>query len=225
MRQIFRSAPGQKTGWEDVSEDDLERLCARDQYGDFRLTDAVRPSYDLRIVPKQGYRHDYYRDPKDGNTPVLMAAVTREKLFEVFMDLIDPMGETVDVALETSHNLQRRGHAELYREHIDLPVLKSILWEYENLLTNDGGTGIAVLNPAIPQEVRFDEHKLLIMYGNELGAFEDVLREHRIACREQIQFITEAEHLHSTSGRFEQEFEELAVRLGMDEYAEGQTTY
>lgn len=222
LRNFLRAAPEQQSGFERVSDAELERFRAVRRYGDFEPTDAVRPSIDLHVALEQGYRHDYYRDPKDGNTPVLMAAVTREKLFGVFMDLIDPMGETVDVALETSHNLQRRGHAEPYREHIDLPVLKSILWEYENLLTNDGGTGIAVLNPAIPQEVRFDEHKLLIMYGSELDTFEDMLREHRIACREQIQFITEAEHLHSTSDRFEQEFGELAARLAMDEDVEEQ---
>ena len=49
-----------------------------------------------------------------------------------------------------------------------MPVLKSILWEYEDLLTNDGCTGLAVLNPGIPQEIQFDEHKLLIVYGDQL---------------------------------------------------------
>ena len=52
------------------------------------------------------------------------------------------------MVLETSHNREGRGHVDLYREHIDLPVLKSILCDYEDLLLNDGCTGIAVLNPA-----------------------------------------------------------------------------
>ena len=67
--------------------------------------------------------------------------------------------------LETSHNRDTKGHADLYREHIDLPVLKSTLYDFEDLLLNDGCTGIAVLNPHVPQEVQFDEHKLLIVYG------------------------------------------------------------
>ena len=106
-----------------------------------------------------------------------MAAVSRERLFETFMELLDPLGFTVDVVLETSHNRHNKGHTDLYREHIDLPVLKSVFWEYEDLLLNDGCTGLAVLNPDIPQEIQFDEHKLLIVYGEQLQEYENACRE------------------------------------------------
>jgi hypothetical protein len=33
-----------------------------------------------------------------------------------------------------------------------------------------------------------------------------------------MRFITEAEHVHSTTERFVQEFDELKIRLGMDDY-------
>ena len=108
------------------------------------------------------------------------------------------------------------GHTDLYREHIDLPVLKSILYEYEELLTNDGCTGLAVLNPDIPLEIQFDEHKLLIIYGDQLTEFESVLRDHGVLCEEGMKFITEAEHVHSSSDSYARTFEELQTRLGMD---------
>ena len=60
-----------------------------------------------------------------------------------------------------------------------MPVLKSILYEYEELLTHDGCTGIAVLNPRVPLEVQFDEHKLLIVYGNNLSPSNRSRRERR----------------------------------------------
>ena len=104
----------------------------------------------------------------------------------------------------------------MYREHIDLPVLKSILYDYEDLLLNDGCTGIAVLNPNMPLEVQFDEHKLLIAYGQDLTAFEDVLRDRSVPCNDQMKFITEAEHVHSSSDQYQRQFEELKTRLGMD---------
>jgi hypothetical protein len=86
-----------------------------------------------------------------------MGAATSERLFETFLDLLDPLGFEVDVVLETSHHRSNRGHTDLYREHIDLPVLKSILYEYGDLLLNDGCTGIAVLNY---YQQQFDELKM-----------------------------------------------------------------
>ncbi|MHB8897490.1 MAG: hypothetical protein ACYC6Y_01945, partial [Thermoguttaceae bacterium] len=111
---------------------------------------------------------------------------------------------------------ERQGHQDLYREHIDMPVLKSILYEYEELLLNDGCTGIAVLNPGIPQEIQFDEHKLLIVYGESLDDYERIFGEHYCRCDEKMKFITEAEHVHSSSDQYARDFEELKTRLGMD---------
>ncbi|MHB1033544.1 MAG: hypothetical protein ACYC35_01515 [Pirellulales bacterium] len=219
FRNVFRDgAPALGTSsFEHLSEEDLEAHLGVARYGSFLLTDAVRPSYDLQVVPGQGYRHDMYRDEEThAVVPVLMGAASSEQLFEVFMDLLDPLGFEVDVVLETSHNRDKRGHVDLYREHIDLPVLKSVLWEYEDLLLNDGCTGIAVLNPGVPQEVQFDEHKLLIVYGEDLTEFENILRENGVECDDQMKFITEAEHVHSSSDTYYQQFEEMKTRLGMD---------
>jgi hypothetical protein len=224
FRNVFRegAAPVGTSSFERVSEAELESHLGVSQYGAFTLSDAVRPSYDLQVVPTQGYRHDCYRDEQErSSVPVLMAAVSREQLFETFMELLDPLGFTVDVVLETSHNQHNKGHTDLYREHIDLPVLKSVLWEYEDLLLNDGCTGLAVLNPSAPLEVQFDEHKLLIVYGDQLHEFERVFQDRSVGCNEQIRFLTEAEHVHSSSDAYAQQFEELRTRLGMDgDYAQ-----
>jgi hypothetical protein len=147
-----------------------------------------------------------------------MAAVTKDRLMETFVALIEQLGEVVDVVLETSHGQGNHGHTDLYREYIDMPILQSTLWDFEDLLVNDGCTGIAVLNPNIPQEVQLDEHKLLIVYGADLKDYERTLKNGRLPCREDMRFITEAEHVHSTSERYAQDFEELKTRLGMDGY-------
>ena len=219
FRNVFREGamPTGTSSFEHLSEEELEAHLGVARYGNFTLPDAVRPSYDLQVVPTQGYRHDSYRDEQSrSSVPVLMAAVSTEHLFEVFMELLDPLGTVVDAVLETSHNRETKGHTDLYREHIDMPVLKSILWDYEELLTNDGCAGLAVLNPGIPQEIQFDEHKLLIVYGENLERFEDLLRDHGVQCDDQLKFITEAEHVHSSSDTYARQFEELQTRLGMD---------
>ncbi|MEC8781835.1 MAG: hypothetical protein VXY07_03340 [Planctomycetota bacterium] len=206
------------SSFDQLTDDQLEAHLGINQYGQFQLTDAVRPSYDLKVHPKQGYRHDLYIDEENNSrVPVLMASASKDQLFELFMDMIQPLGQTVDVVLETSHDPSEEGHTDLYREHIDMPVLRSILYEYEDLLLNDGCTGIAVLNPNTPQEVQFDEHKLLIVYGSPLETFEHRLERNGVGHEEDIRFITEAEHVHSSSEEYQQQFQELCRRLGMDE--------
>src|SRR5262245_6988732 len=207
------------SGFNQLSNDELEAHLGVARYGEFELSDAVRPSYNLEVVPSAGFRHDTYRDEENkAQVPVLMAAVTRGQLMESFRSLIENLGDVVDVVLETSHGNDSHGHTDLYREHIDMPILQSTLWDFEDLLVNDGCTGIAVLNPRLPQEVQLDEHKLLIAYGKDLRAYEKIFTAARLPCRENMRFITEAEHVHSTTERYAQEFEELKLRLGMDEY-------
>jgi hypothetical protein len=219
FRNVFRdgSVPMGTSSFEHLSEEELEAHLGVARYGMFNLTDAVRPSYNLQVVPCQGYRHDSYRDEESrSSVPVLMGAASSEQLFDTFMDLLDPLGSVVDVVLETSHSRDRTGHTDLYREHIDMPVLKSILWEFEDMLLNDGCVGIAVLNPGIPQEVQLDEHKLLIIYGENQAPFEEIFRDRDVQSDDEIKFITEAEHVHSSSDQYAQQFEELKTRLGMD---------
>lgn len=221
FHNVFTEADGSPaTGFasfDNVDNDQLSKHLQVDHYGKFQLTDAVRPSMDLKVKPTQGYRHDVYVDEdSQSQVPVIMAAASREVLFPLFMDLIQRLGTSVDVVLETSHNHDKSGHVDLYREHIDMPVLTSVLWDYEDLLTNDGCTGIAVLNPNTPQEVQFDEHKLLIMYGSPLEGFEFALENHNVLPNPKQRFITEAEHVHSSTDEYLKRFNELRVDLGLD---------
>jgi hypothetical protein len=192
-----------------------------DRYGDFLLTDAVRPGMRLPVLPREGFRVDVFRDKRAGiRVPVLAAAVSRERLFDVFLSLLAPLGETVDVVLETSHDSDGGAHDDLYREHIDLPVLMSHFCDFEDLLLNDGCAGTAVIAVGAPMEVQFDEHKLLVVYAHELEPFEEVLRDAGIPRDDKLKLITEGEHLHSTDPRHLDQFDRLCCRLGIGEPAE-----
>lgn len=225
LKRIFGNAapdelvpPPDLDGFDSLTEEQIEAHLRVARYGDFQLTNAVRPSYSLDVVPQQGYRHDKYRDDRNRSSiPVLMASASAEHLFDLFLDLLDPLGDQVDVVLETSHHRDEGGHLDLYRENIDLPVLKSMLYDFEDLLLNDGCTGIAVLNPSLPQEVQFDEHKLLIVYGNPLVSYEHILRSYGVRRQDSLKFITEAEHVHSSHEDYADRFEELKLQLGIDE--------
>ena len=43
-----------------------------------------------------------------------------------------------------------------------------------------------------------------------------LLDRYGVQCDDKLQFITEAEHVHSSSEEYLQQFEELKMRLGMD---------
>lgn len=221
FQNVFEQSPAYRDTYSnsfvDSKLDEIEAHLEIDRYGSFQLTDAVRPSMDLRIRPLQGYRHDTYHDEESGaDVPVLMAAASRETLFSLFMQLIQRLGNCVDVVLESSHDHQTNGHVDYYREHIDTPVLTSTLWEYEDLILNDGCCGIATLNPNTPQEVQFDEHKLLIIYGSPLEPFEHILERNGVPCQDEMKFITEADHVHTSTENFRVQFEHLRTDLGID---------
>ncbi len=219
LERVLRSNPGRmpRTSFEDLTQDELDAHLQIGHYGEFALTDAVRPSIALDVIPREGYRRDVFRDPESGNTmPVLAASVSAERLFEVFMDLLEPLGEEIDVVMESSHESEPGAHEDMYREHIDTVILKSTLYDYEELLLNDGCTGIAALNPEGPMEVQFDEHKLLFVYANDLGLFEEILQGHGLRRDDTLKFISEAEHLHSTDDQYKERFDELRYRLGID---------
>ncbi|CAN5916303.1 hypothetical protein BH23PLA1_BH23PLA1_25770 [soil metagenome] len=219
LERVLRTNPSRmpRTSFDDLTQDQLDAHLSVGYYGNFALTDAVRPSFALEVVPREGYRRDIYRDPETGNKmPVLAAAVSSERLFDVFMDLLDPLGDEVDVVMESSHESEPGAHADLYREHMDTVILKSTLYDYEDLLLNDGCSGLAALNPGGPMEVQFDEHKLLFVYAHDLEPFEQILIEHGLKRDDTIKFLSEAEHLHSTDDVYRDQFEELQYRLGID---------
>ena len=117
--------------------------------------------------------------------------------------------------LETSHDSTGNQHLDLFREAMDLPVLKSHCCDFEELLLNDGCTGLAVMATEAPMEVQFDEHKLLVVYAADLRPFTRVMKEYRILRDDKLKFITEGEHLHSSDQSHREQFEQLCYRLGV----------
>jgi hypothetical protein len=204
-----------------VSAEKLADHLRVGHYGNFRLTDAVRPSLDLQVVPREGFRIETYRDCKAGlEVPVLAAAVSSERLFDCFLTLVEHLGPVVDVVLETSHKTDGNSHEDRLREHVDLPVLMSYFCDYEDLLMNDGCTGVAVIAKGEAMEVQFDEHKLLVVYAHDLEPFEALIRQFGIPRDDKLRLITEGEHLHSTDPRYYDAFEQFCYRLGIGAAAE-----
>ena len=186
-----------------------------DRYGDFFLTDAVRPGPGVPVIPREGYRPGVYKDHRQRlRIPVLSAAASREKLFDLFLALIKPLGREVDVILETSHRRSDGKHRDLRRRGIDTPVLASYCCEFEDLLLNDGCTGIAVLAAKRQMEVQLDEHKLIFAYAPSTKPFRRILRSFGVYRDDGLKLISEAPHLHGTEPYYHAEFRDLCARIG-----------
>jgi hypothetical protein len=63
----------------------------------------------------------------------------------------------------------------------------------------------------------------LVAYGKPLDEFEKTLIAADVYPDPKIRFVTEAEHVHSSSRRYLKEFECLRMRLGMDTSHHGDT--
>jgi hypothetical protein len=199
----------------DARPDDaaLAAHLARSRYGQFTLTDAVRPGWQLDVVPRAGYRYDAWTDPQGGRLPALVAAVSSEGLFDTFLELLEPLGEACDVVVESSHD-HGPTPENFSREGIERLVLESILWDYEDLLLHDGCTGIAVMHPELAVEVQLDEHKLLVVYAPTRLPFERILKARGLGRDDRLRVISQGEHVHTSHSRFAGRFAELAGRLG-----------
>ncbi|MGL4421967.1 MAG: hypothetical protein ACRCZF_14970 [Gemmataceae bacterium] len=200
----------------------MKRLSLRDhlsvnRYGDFLLTDAVRPGLSVPIAPRQGYRLGVFRDvPNRVRLPMISAAVSAEQLLDVFWQLLEPLGEVVHVVLESSHQDGPQSPAEQRREHIDRPILESYLMEFEESLLNDGCLAVAVLGEAMQAEVQLDEHKLLHIYAADLKPYRRVLKRAGVRRLAELPLISEAEHLHHTTTEYAEAYSQLVTRLGAD---------
>ena len=199
--------------------DPLADHLSINRYGRFVLTDAIRPAPGLPVRPRQGYRMDVYRDRKARlRLGMLSAAVSAETLFDLFLALLEPIGDAAHVVLESSHGGDDGRQAEFRRNHIDLPVLASHLCEFEDLIVNDGCTGVAVLSTSGPVEVQFDEHKLLYVYAADVRPFRRVFQRFGIRRRKLMPLISEGEHLHHTTDEYAEEFRQLCLRTGAGDF-------
>jgi len=202
-----------------VNVDPLAAHLQVKSYGNFTLTDAIRPALDVPVRPRQGYRVQVYRDRAARlRLPMLAAAVTAEHVFDTFLALLEPLGDEVHVVLESSHGSRTDRHEDYRRNHIDRPVLASHFCDFEDLLVNDGCTGVAVLSAAGACEVQFDEHKLLYVYAPDLTPFRQVLRDMGVRRRKLLPLISEAEHLHHSSDVFAEQFQHLCLRVGVGDF-------
>ena len=193
-----------------LTEEELGELLTKRQYGDFRLSTGISPS--PTFVPRQGFKRE-----RIDNTSWIRAAVSLELLLEVFYDLVGLLSMEVDIAVATSHTREDDDQDGFLRENIDRPVFLSTIQDFEDVLLNDGCTGVIAYDEANDLEVQLEEHKLIFIFGTNIDEFTDTLIEHGIYENDNLGFICDGDHIHSTTGRYVARTEELKTSLGVSE--------
>ncbi len=219
-RNLFGGSPSPADAFKKLSGRELDRHLHREIYGTFELSKGIRP--EPGFIPQEGYCFDHYEDQDSGEKiPVIVCAATREKLFNIFTELSCALAEqardqggALDLLLESTH--PRYGsYAALFRvADIDLPIVQSTLLDFEDLLVNDGRTGVAMSSSDVLSEIKFCEHKLITIYGNELRSrYEPILRGFSVPFDPSLTIIAQHPHAHASNDMYEQRFGELVSRL------------
>jgi hypothetical protein len=177
---------------------------------------AVRPAPGVALTPIEGYRPKRLHRLANGWSPTaLVVAADRSKSFDLFKALLEPLGPVVDVVLETSHFRTDGRHRDLRRDGVNKLGIVSYFNEFEDILTEDGCTGVAVLSTIVPWEVQFDEHKTIIIYAINRRPFKAILRRFGLRKRDDLVLVSEVKHIHHSSIDDAFKFRDLAKRLGM----------
>ncbi len=194
-----------------MSSEEVDDYLQIDRYGDFELTDAIRPCPCGSNIPVRGFKDVEYRDNATGRViPGLVISETRKELFALFMSLLEHVGSEVRVVLERS-NADRTVQTYHY-VGVDRIILESNLWDHEHVLTHDGLTGLSIVGEEC--DIQFDEHKLIWGYGNTLmQPLKDTLNACGILFKRNMRTIWEGVHVHQTSNEMPKAFHELRLKL------------
>ncbi len=208
--------PAKRSSFLGLSKEEIRVHKRIKRYGNFTLTNAVIPSYNLEVMPKSGFRRGFFREV---SVSFILISASKESLFDLFIEIARLMSSScVDVFIKNTYRT-RRIHLKKYREssvkEVDLFVVLSRLYDFEELLVDDGCTGIAIVNQETGLELQFDEDKILTVCNWQIIK-EDllaILEKSQITEDPQMKFIFEAEHRHSTSLAFLRQFNRLKIRL------------
>ncbi len=176
------------------------------------------------FVPERGFKVLNYMparselQPAPSSMPIYSIAVEQARAFDLFTDLLEPLGEELSVVLESTHDSTVSNRSRDYWSvgH-DAISLQSALVDYEDLLTKDGCTGLSILDENQHCEVMYTEDKSLHCYGTPgiMGKFQRILHRHNVLHRPEMKMLfDQVAHIHRTTVEYCDRFHELVERVG-----------
>lgn len=180
------------------------------KYGSFVLTDAIRPSFALDIIPEEGYRIDDLKDVGN-DKKLLYASISREKLFKIFLQFLDECENEVEVFLEQVDPRHRHATEEHYSELLDVSLVRDVCIKHKSLLLNQGYLSIVIRDAR--GDITLDRFKCLGVIHPDINTFERILWLSDVDFIPDIQFLSEGPHIGLAYPEFNQAFENLRYAL------------
>ena len=167
----------------------------RSRYGNFRLSDAIRPyndpldSQNRARLPIEGYRIG--QNTTDFRSSYINLSVSVERIVPTILRLMAPLGDTV-YAVVGDHSVSA------YDDHITGPVssaeVRAAIVSHSDLVCNDGFSKFAIFNRDNGQEVQLGSDKSLSVIADNLRPFLRELLGFGLLMEPALRRMTEGPH-------------------------------
>jgi hypothetical protein len=191
----------------------------------FSLTKAIELANANSVRLEEGLKLFHYPNcNNESGVPMIITAISAEKIFDCFCDLISSaqkecnLNSEVHLILETSHSPKSDPHTDIWIERADLTLFLAKFREHKELFLHDGCTGVAIAFPEGPFEIQMDDHKLIYIHSPKQDWALRLLKNYGVDHNPNLNLVTQVDHLHNTEENFELQFFSLCRELGREVY-------
>ncbi len=171
----------------------LQSLLQKSQWGEIELPSGIRP-LDQDAVFDRGFEGVVFQFT-NRKIPGLIVSETSPKLFELFMDALQLLGEATETMVDVWFMLARSPHDNQFKaSDCELVVAESKLYGLEDLLLNNGKVGVGVVSRRRCIELALHKDKVIHIYTPRAKNFRRAvkfLKSRGLKKREDLRFISQ----------------------------------
>ena len=183
--------------------------------GTLPLADFLADSDEQLQSPKYGYSSQLVVTEAGYLSDIIGVCVPPDSISNVYLELITALDSTVNVVL-----VERSLSIGQYVQHLaynkDLPVVRSVLLDYEELLVQEGNVGIIVYDNNAG-EVHLTYHKDILVYAEDADPYKKILEGCGMKENEDLVYVQEVPHVHISSEKSHDVMEALKSQIGIDQ--------
>ncbi len=173
----------------------------------FTPAPAVTPL--ASFTPREGY---VLRETEEGGEPFpyVIAACSRERFTALFERSMETLGEILNIRID------RDDDALWTRHNMDGVAFRSMVYDYERLLLEDGDLIVSVMDEKEDNEIQICEMRMLWFYGRKLRAFMRRLEECGVIRNDNQRLLCDVVCSINSYDEAEEDFQRFTLDLGAE---------